>query len=473
MTARSVATHPMTIDGAVVAGSNAYVVLDPSSEEEVGAAPSCTPDELDRAVRAAARAFPAWARDEGRRRAALRAMADALAARVDEVATLLTAEQGKPLKAAAAEVSIVVDSLRWYAELDTASEVLRDDEGARVELRRRPIGVVAAIVPWNFPLALAGYKLAPALLAGNTVVIKPAPTTPLSTLLVGTVFAEHLPPGVLNVISGPDPLGARLVEHPGVQKVSFTGSVQSGRSVARQAAGDLKRLTLELGGNDPAVLLDDVDVEGAVRRIFWSAFENNGQTCLAVKRVYAPRALYDDVVAAFADRARRVRVGDGRDPDAQLGPLHSRQQLDRTHGLLRAAIDAGASVAAGGDRIGDCGFFHAPTIVTGARDGMALVDEEQFGPVLPIIAYDDEVAAVAAANATHFGLGASVWSADPERAEALGEDIDAGTLWINAHLQLTDVQPFGGVKSSGVGMENGRAGWEAFTDMRVHHRARR
>lgn len=463
----------MTIDGRAVRGSRTYPVLDPATEAEIGTAPDCAPAELDGAVEAAARAFRGWAADEPARRAALRAAAERIEAARDELAAVLTAEQGKPLKAAAAEVAGLAGSLRWFAALETGAEILRDDDDALVELRRRPIGPVAAITPWNFPLALAGYKLAPALLAGNTVVLKPAPTTPLATLRVGELLAQALPPGVLNVVSGRDPLGARLVAHPGIRKVSFTGSVASGRHVALAAAAGLKRVTLELGGNDPAILLDDADVADTVRRLFWTAFENNGQTCLAVKRVYVPRALHDEVVAAFAARAAKVRVRDGRDPEAQLGPLHSRMQLDRVTALLEGALADGAQLAAGGARIGERGFFHQPTIVAGARDGMALVDEEQFGPVLPIVAYDDEAAALAAANATHFGLGASVWSADPERAAAVGAAVESGTLWINAHLRVSDAQPFGGVKWSGAGLENGRAGWEAFTEVQVRHRARR
>jgi len=402
MTATTIAP-PMTIDGRAVRGSSAYPVLDPATEAEIGSAPDCSLAELDLAVEAAGRAFPVWAADEAARRAALLAAAERLSAAAAEIAAVLTAEQGKPLKAAAAEVTVMAASLRWFAALATAPETIRDDEDALVRLRRRPIGPVAAITPWNFPLALAGYKLAPALLAGNTLVLKPAPTTPLSTLLLGELLAEVLPAGVLNVVSGRDPLGARLVEHSGIRKVSFTGSVASGKRVALAAASDLKRVTLELGGNDPAILLDDLDPADAAKRIFWTAFENNGQTCLAVKRVYAPRALYDDVVAAFAERAAKVRVRDGRDPEAHLGPLHSRMQLDRVTGLLRDALADGAQVAAGGSRIGERGFFHQPTIVAGARDGMALVDEEQFGPVLPIVPYDDVADAVAAANATAQG----------------------------------------------------------------------
>jgi acyl-CoA reductase-like NAD-dependent aldehyde dehydrogenase len=462
----------MTIGGAQVPGLSTYPVIDPAIEGEMGAAPSCSPAELDQAVAAAQRAFPDWAQDEAGRRAALRAAAQRVASMASDIAAVLTAEQGKPLKAALAEVNVFAGSLRWYAALETDPQVIHDDADGRIELRRRPIGPVAAITPWNFPLALAGYKLAPALLAGNTVVLKPAPSTPLSTLLLGALVAELVPPGVLNVVSGPEPLGSRLAHHRGIRKVSFTGSVASGKKVARAAADDLKRVTLELGGNDAAILLDDVEVAQTVRAMFWSAFENNGQTCLAIKRVYAPRRLYADVVAAFADYASKVRVRDGRDAEAQLGPVHSAAQLERVMMLLADALSRGARVVAGGRRIGERGFFHQPTIVADAEDGMPLVDDEQFGPVLPIIAYDDERAAVTAANATHFGLGASVWSADPGRATVVADGIESGTVWINAHLRLHDAQPFGGVKWSGIGLEHGRAGYDAFTDLQVRHTVR-
>jgi len=462
----------MTIDGTAVTAAERFDVVDPATGAAAGSAPDCSAADLDRAVAAAARAHAGWSADRAARAEALLAVNAAIKGAVDELAAVLTAEQGKPLKNATGEVLGTAASFKYYANLEVAPEVIQDDDKAHIELRRRSMGPVAAITPWNFPLALAAFKLAPALAAGNTVVLKPSPYTPLATLLLGELLRDVLPAGVLNVVSGRDPLGAALASHPGIRKVSFTGSVATGKLVAAAAAPDLKRVTLELGGNDPAIVLDDADPADVVKGMFWSAFDNNGQTCAAIKRVYVPERLHDDVVEAFAERAATVRVGDGRDPASQLGPVQNRRQLDRVKGLVADALADGAKAVAGGGAPDGPGLFHEPTILAGVSDGTAVVDEEQFGPVLPIVAYTDEADVVARANATHFGLGASVWSADPDRAAAVGDRLEAGTVWLNAHLRMGRDQPFGGLKWSGIGLENGRNGYEAFTDAQVTYRSR-
>ncbi|GAA1866045.1 aldehyde dehydrogenase family protein [Pseudonocardia ailaonensis] len=464
---------PMTIGGGDVATSGAFDVVDPATGLPFGSAPECTEAQLDEAMRTAQDAYRTWRKDEDARREILRASADAVLAATDDIAPLLTQEQGKPLADAQMEVRSVALWLRYFANLEVADEVLADDENVHIRVERRPLGVVAAITPWNFPLSLAAWKIAPALRAGNTMVLKPSPYTPLATLKLGQVLAPILPAGVLNVVSGSDPLGANMTSHPVPRKISFTGSVGTGKYVAAAAAPDLKRITLELGGNDPAILLDDVDPQAVAEKLFWSAFRNNGQVCSAVKRVYAPESKYDEVVEALAAVARSAKVGAGIDPATQLGPLNNRPQRDRVENLVQDAVSRGAQAVTGGARVDGPGYFYQPTILRGATDGMAVVDEEQFGPVLPVLPYSSVADALERANGTNFGLSGSVWGADADRAEAVAEELDCGTAWVNTHLALRPDQPFGGAKWSGVGVENGHWGLSSFTETKVLHRSRR
>ncbi|GAA3395824.1 aldehyde dehydrogenase family protein [Cryptosporangium minutisporangium] len=458
----------LTIDGAAVETADRFPVVNPATGEPFATAPAIAPAQLDSAVRAADAAFGSWRRDEDARRAALLAAADAVDAAAGDLAAILTAEQGKPLRDAATECFLVSLWLRYYAGLELPPEIVRDDEKGYAEVHRRPVGVVAAITPWNFPLTLAMWKIAPALRAGNTVVIKPSPFTPLATLALGETLRDVLPPGVLNVVSGPDPLGASLTTHPLVRKISFTGSTATGKKVAAAAADDLKRVTLELGGNDPAIVLPDAPIAEIADTLFWSAFINNGQTCLAAKRVYVHESRHDELVDALAAIARDVQVDEGTAEGAQLGPVNNAPQFERVTGLVRDAVDRGARVAAGGDRIDRPGYFFQPTILSGVSDGLAIVDEEQFGPALPVIPYQDLEDAIARANRTTYGLTASVWSADPERAAIVAAEIDAGQVTVNAHgSAVTPDLPFGGHKHSGIGVENGPWGLYGFTEIQV------
>lgn len=472
MTIPATGSVAMTIGGKSVGTDRHFDVVDPSTGDPFSSAPECTEAQLDEAMRSAQLAFDSWKGDEAARRQLLDAAATAVLDASDSIAPLLTREQGKPLADAKMEVRAVAHWLRYFAELNVDDDVLQDDERAHIQVVRRPLGVVAAITPWNFPLGLAAWKIAPALRAGNTMVLKPSPYTPLATLHLGTVLADVLPAGVLNVISGSDPLGAHMTGHSIPRKISFTGSVATGKHVAAAAAPDLKRITLELGGNDPAILLDDVDVDAVAESLFWSAFRNNGQVCSAVKRVYVPQHRYDEVVDALADIARSTKVGAGMDPASQLGPLNNRQQRDRVSGLVDDAVARGGAAVTGGRSLDGPGFFYEPTILRDVADGMAAVDEEQFGPVLPIIAYRSVEDAIVRANGTHFGLSGSVWGADSDRATAVAEQLDCGTAWVNTHLALRPDQPFGGTKWSGLGVENGRWGLESFSEVKVLHRSR-
>ncbi|MFB6549831.1 aldehyde dehydrogenase family protein [Streptomyces sp. NPDC056405] len=430
-------------------------VVDPATGEAFDEAPDHRPDELDALVDRAHEAWRGWRADPAARRTALLAAADDVEAAAADLAPLLTREQGKPLTESYAEVSRTAARLRYFAELDAGPQPITDGRPVRSELRWRPLGPVAAIVPWNFPLQLASAKFAPALAAGNTMLLKPSPFTPLATRLLGSVLSGALPEGVLTIVTGREPLGARLASHPGIRHVTFTGSTATGRVVAASAAASLARVTLELGGNDAAILLDDVDVEASADRLFWAAFRNCGQVCMAVKRVYAPARLHARVVEALADRAKTAVVGPGLDPHSQLGPVNNAPQLARVESYTARALADGARAAAGGHRLDRPGYFFAPTVLADVPADSPVVTEEQFGPVLPVLPYDTLDEAVEAANGTAFGLGGSVWGTDLDLAAAVADRLECGTAWINHHAELSLAQPFAGVGQSGVGVAGG------------------
>ena len=464
--------YVMTIDGQAVPAEQTFGVINPATGEVFAQAPECTREQLDAALESAHKAQLSWKTDAAARTEALLAAADAVDAAAKELGPLLTAEQGKPVAQAVGEAKGVALWLRHFAKLDLPREVIQDDERVFAEVVRRPIGVVAAITPWNFPLSMAAWKFAPALRAGNTVVVKPSPYTPLATLRLGEVLRDALPPGVLNIVSGSDELGRWMTAHPLVRKISFTGSVATGKKVAAAAAPDLKRVTLELGGNDPAIVLDDVDTEKVAEKLFWSAFRNSGQVCIAVKRVYVPERLHDDLVDALAAKARAAKVDDGMAEGTDLGPINNKPQFERVSELVSDALSNGATAVAGGGPLDRPGYFFAPTVLTGVSDGTRIVDEEQFGPALPVIPYRDVDDALARANATQFGLGGSVWSADPDRAADVAERLETGTAWVNTHAALAPHQPFGGAKWSGIGVENGSWGLLGYTEIQVVHRSK-
>ncbi|HWE65202.1 MAG TPA: aldehyde dehydrogenase family protein [Acidimicrobiales bacterium] len=462
----------MTVAGDTIPTGETFGVRNPATGEVFAQAPECSKEQLDAAFDAAAKAARDWKSDEAARRAALLKVADVLLASTGELAPVLTSEQGKPLGDANIEVFAAAIWCQYFANLETPPQIIQDDDTAFVEVVRRPLGVVAAITPWNFPLTLAFWKIAPALLAGNTMVLKPSPFTPLSTLKVGELLRDVLPPGVLNVVSGGDDLGAWMTSHPVPRKISFTGSIETGKKVAMSAAPDLKRVTLELGGNDPAIVLDDADPATVATAIFAGAFNNNGQVCSAIKRVYVPEAMYDDVVEALAVHARAIKVGDGTEPDSKLGPINNAPQFERVKELVADALSQGARAVSGGHAMERPGYFFEPTILAGLSDGTRIVDEEQFGPALPVISYRNEGDAIDRANATHFGLSGSVWSADGDRAAAVAAQLECGTAWVNTHLALSPQQPFGGFKWSGVGVENGPWGLAEFTEFQAMHRSK-
>ena len=354
----------------------------------------------------------------------------------------------------------------YFTNFDFPEKVIEDSASRKVELRRKPLGVVGLIVPWNFPLILVGTKVPPALLAGNTVVLKPAPTTPLATLRFAELIKDALPPGVLNVITDANDLGSALTQHPDVRKISFTGSSATGKKVMSSAAETMKRITLELGGNDAGIVLDDADPKTAAQGIFRGAFRNSGQVCVAMKRLYVHESIYDQMCEELVALASKdAVVGDGLEQGTQFGPLQNRMQFEKVKAIIQDAGKHGKVLTAG--TVPDKGYFIRPTIVRDIEDGTRLVDEEQFGPVLPVIKYSDPEDALARANASPYGLGASVWSSNPARARALAERMDAGTVWINKHAELAPNIPFGGAKESGIGVEMGEESLNEFTQLQV------
>lgn len=462
----------LMIDGALVDGDSTMEVINPATEQPVANCARAGRKQLDAAVAAAKAAFPAWsATPIAERKAVIARIADVIEANAAELARLLTQEQGKPIGDAAGEVYGAAAFFRYFTALDLPVKVLQDDAAKRVEAHRKPLGVVAAIIPWNFPLILMAFKVPAALLAGNTVVLKPAATTPLATLRLGALIRDIVPAGVVNVIADANDLGGDLTAHPDIRKVSFTGSTATGKKVMAGAADALKRITLELGGNDAAIVLGDVDPKAAAPKIFQGAFQNNGQVCIAVKRVYAHEKIHDALCDELARLADAAVIGDGLEQGVQIGPLQNKMQFEKVKALLDDARRTG-TIIAGGEVPDRPGYFIRPTIVRDVTDGARIVDEEQFGPVLPVIRFEDADDAVRRANATPYGLGGSVWSNDAEKAYALADKMDSGTVWINHHADLAPNIPFGGAKQSGIGIELGEEGLAEFTQLKVINIAR-
>ena len=466
------ADYKLLIGGQLVAGDAVMDVINPATEEVLAVCSRASEAQLDAAVAAGKAAFPAWAHTPiAERRAMLLKLADALSARIDEFARLLTQEQGKPLSESTAEIAYTEAFVRHLAMLELEARLIEDGESRRVVMRRRPLGVVGAIIPWNFPVLIVAFKLPLALLAGNTIVVKPAPTTPLTTLLFGELCAEIFPAGVVNIITDQNDLGTRLTCHPDIAKVTFTGSTETGRKVMASAAATIKRITLELGGNDAAIVLADADPATAAPGIFRAAFMNAGQVCLAIKRVYVHDDIYDEMCAALARLAEEAVLDDGLLQGTQIGPLQNKAQYEKVKTFLDDARASG-TIIAGGEIQDRAGYFIRPTIVRDISDGTKLVDEEQFGPVLPVIRFSHAEDALARANASIWGLGGSVWSGDREAAYDLAERMDAGTVWINKHLDFGPNIPFGGAKQSGLGVEFAEEGLAEFTQIQLINEAR-
>ena len=464
--------YHLLIDGQLVAGDQTMPVVNPATEEVLAQCPRASEAQLNAAVAAAKAAFPAWSRRPiAERRQMLLAWADGLEREADSLARLLTQEQGKPLSESTAEIAYTVYFIRHLAPLDLPVKVIEDNDTRLVEQYRRPLGVVGAIIPWNFPILLMAFKAPLALLAGNTMVIKPAPTTPLTTLRVGEIMARVFPAGVVNIITDQNDLGPRMTAHPDIAKISFTGSSETGKKVMASAAETIKRITLELGGNDAAIVLPGADPDTVAPGIFGAAFMNAGQVCLAVKRVYVHDTLYDAVVERLARLADEAVVDDGLKQGTTVGPIQNRAQFDKVRAILDQARRDGR-VVAGGTAEDRPGYFIRPTIVADIDDDAELVAQEQFGPVLPVLRFSDPEDALARANGTPWGLGGSVWGGDRELARDIALRMDAGQVWINKHLDFGPNIPFGGSKQSGIGVEFAEEGLAEFTQLHVVNEAR-
>lgn len=458
----------LIVDGKPLATAETFPVIDPATGQPFADAPLASAADLDAAVAAARRAFPGWAATPIEdRAAAILAIADAIEAAKDELARLLSAEQGKPVPNAVGEIMGALAWARATAGLRPAVDVLKDDDSVRVEVHRKPLGVVASISPWNFPVMIAIWHIIPGLVAGNTVVMKPSSFTPLAALRMVEIANAHLPAGVLNSVTGEVEIGRAIASHRGIDKIVFTGSTPTGRSIMADGAANLKRLTLELGGNDAAIVLPDADVDKVAAKIFAKAFGNSGQICAAVKRVYVHESIHDALAEKLAGMARAAVVGPGSDAASQFGPVQNRKQFDLVRALADDARAQGGRFLAGGEPVEGDGYFFPLSVVVDVTDGMRVVDEEQFGPILPVIRYADPEDALARANANENGLGGSVWSADPAAALAFAQRLEAGTVWVNDHASISPDVPFGGAKQSGVGTEFGLYGLEEYMQLQT------
>lgn len=465
--------YDLLIGGKWISSDKVISVINPATEEAFATVAKATEKEAEAAVQAAKASFPSWsATPLAERQAKMAAFADAVAAKADEIARLITQEQGKPLAEAIGEMAWTEGYIRHFSTLAAESRIVQDDSDFFIEVRRKPLGVVAGILPWNFPVLVACWKIAPALIAGNTIVLKPAPTTPVATLALGRICNEIFPPGVVNIICDENELGPFLTAHKDIAKVGFTGSTQTGRKIMASAADTLKRLTLELGGNDAAIVLGDVDVPETAQNLFNAAFMNCGQVCLAVKRAYVHDSIYDEMCTELSKIAGGAVVDDGLKQGVDIGPIQNRQQYEKVVGFLESARTVGA-IAAGGDVEDRKGYFVRPTIVRDVSDGDAIVDEEQFGPILPLIRFSDVDDVIARANASEYGLGGSVWSADIDKATAIAGRIESGSVWVNQHINIGPHIPMAGFKQSGVGVEQSIEGLEEYTQVQVVNVAKR
>jgi acyl-CoA reductase-like NAD-dependent aldehyde dehydrogenase len=464
--------YTMTIGGRAVGSARSFDVLNPADQSIVAACPEGTTELVDQAVASARKAFPAWAAvPDAERAAKLNAIADLIEKHHGELSQLITREQGKTQSGPGAnfEVGGTVAWTRVTANLSLPEETIQDDKTGKIVLRRKPVGVVGSITPWNWPMIIAAWHMMPALRVGCTTVIKPSPFTPLSTLRLVALMNEVLPPGV---VTGGAEVGSHLVTHPGIDKIVFTGSVATGKKVMGGAAERLKRVTLELGGNDAGIVLPGTRIDPLLEKLFWGCFLNAGQTCAALKRLYVHEDQYEEVVEKFAKYVSAIPVGNGLDPKNLIGPLTNKMQLDKVSGYVDEARRRGARIITGGERTESRGFFYPLTVVADAVDDMQLVKEEQFGPAVPIIKYKTVEEALQRANALEVGLGGSVWGNDPEEAARYAARLECGTAWVNQHGNLHPMAPFGGVKCSGIGVEFNVDGLKEYTTVQVVNVAR-
>lgn len=465
----------MYIGGKAVMTAAKFSVINPATGNAFAQVAAGDVSHLNEAVAAARAAFPEWSRTpHAERQRLLHAIGGALEANMPALMELVTKETGKPLNGlngvgAGMEVGGSIAWTHATADLELPVEVIQDNDEARVEIHRKPLGVVGSITPWNWPLMIAIWHVIPALRAGNTVVLKPSEGAPVATAKFVELANSILPPGVLNIVTAApgSGVGAAMAKHPGIDKIVFTGSTPTGKKIMENASGNLKRLTLELGGNDAGIVLPDVDPKAIAAKLFGVTFHNNGQTCACLKRLYVHESIYDELCDELAKIARETIIGDGLNPDSQLGPVQNRAQLAFVQELAEDARANGARFLSGGRAREGNGYFYEPTVVADVTDGIRLVDEEPFGPILPVIRYSDINDAIRRANNSPNGLGGSIWSSDISKAAELASRLECGTAWVNEHGALQPNAPFGGIKQSGIGVEFGLYGLEEYTSIQT------
>ena len=463
------ASYRNLIDGEMVSTAKTFPVVNPATEEEIAQVPACGKDELDRAVGAARKAFVSWRKTPiEERRKAIQAIAAAIKDNAEELFRLLTLEQGKPHHQAQMEIYGAAGLAAAQSTL-SLDDIINEDSDQRLSRTRHvPVGVVGGIVPWNFPVMMAVQKIVPAILSGCTIVLKPSPFTPLTTLRIAELIKEAVPPGVVNIITGPDELGPMITEHPDIDKITFTGSTATGKKIMEGASKDLKRMTLELGGNDASIVLPDADVEKVAEQLFWSSFSNAGQICVAAKRIYIHEDIYDDLSKAIAEYAKTVKVGDGSQQGTGVGPIQNKKQFDRVCELIQDARDNGYQFLLGGDvDPSGTGYYVPITILDNPPEDARIVAEEQFGPVMPLMKFSTVEEAIERANNSDYGLAGAVWTKDTDQGVAIAEQLETGTVWVNEFLHINPLATFGGHKQSGFGTEYGIEGLKEFTYSQV------
>jgi acyl-CoA reductase-like NAD-dependent aldehyde dehydrogenase len=463
-------TYAFTINGKSISTEKTFDVKNPATGDSIGSASMSNKDHVSQAVAAAKAAQPSWAaKSDEERKSTMNKVADILAENTAYLAKWITEEQGKPMAGPGSmfEMQACVGWTQVPASLDLPVEVIFEDDTRKDELHRKPIGVIGAIAPWNWPLMIAIWQIIPAIRTGNTVVLKPSEYTTIATLEMVRLINTVLPPGVLNTVSGGGDIGASLVEHKDVDKIMFTGSTSTARKIIESSKGNMARLTLECGGNDAAIILPGTDIKSKAEDLFWGAFINMGQTCACAKRLYVHENDYDVVVEVLSDLASKMPMGNGMEDGIVLGPIQNKMQFDKVNDLVEDAKSKGAEVICGGSPLVGSGYFYPITLLGNVDNGHRIVDEEQFGPVLPIIKYKLVEEAIQKANDTKTGLGGSVWGDDLDQAAEVASRIQAGTVWINQHGAIHPMVPFGGIKESGYGVEFGIEGLKAVTRPQV------
>lgn len=461
----------MYINGHKVLGTGKTIdVINPASLDVIASVPSTTPEQLDECVAQAKHAFTSWKNvDDQEIVQAFYAIAEDVLSYKYELAQLITLEQGKPLFLAEVEVDLTVQWINYIAGLTIPVDKFQDINGKKITVYNRPLGVIASITPWNWPLMIAAWHLFPAIKTKNCVINKPSEYTPLSTIKFIDIINKHLPAGVCSVVLGDGQIGSTLTAHPDIEKVTFTGSTSTGQRILQNSINTLKSVVLELGGNDVGIVLDDVDIEITCQKLFMSAFLNAGQTCACLKRLYVHDKIYDQVVQKLTEIINAQVIGEGMASTTTFGPVQNKMQFDKVQRLIEDAIEQGATVIQSIQTKPEKGYFIPPTLVLDASEDTAVVEQEQFGPVLPIIRFSDVDKVLKSTNQSEFGLGGSVWTKDLEKAQKIAERMETGTVWINSHADLSPEAAFGGWKLSGLGYSFGLGGLLQYTHKQSIH----